>query len=59
MEWDWEADCKRYAPKVLTGKMGHWCPDWDYMPIDETCPEFECCTCPKDELETPLVAKEG
>lgn len=23
----------------------HFCPDWDYMEIDDTCPEFECCLC--------------
>jgi hypothetical protein len=23
----------------------HFCPDWDYMEIDETSPEFACCTC--------------
>lgn len=23
----------------------HECPDWDYLEIDETDPEFECCTC--------------
>lgn len=29
----------------LTGKHKHYCMDWDGMAIDETCPEFECCTC--------------
>jgi len=28
-----------------TGKFKHFCPDWDYMAIDETCPEFDACTC--------------
>lgn len=23
----------------------HECPDWDYMEIDDTMPEWECCTC--------------
>ncbi len=23
----------------------HECPEWDYMEIDETCPEFSCCYC--------------
>jgi hypothetical protein len=27
---------------VLTGKHAHWCPDWDYLPIDETTPEWPC-----------------
>lgn len=29
----------------LTGKYKHYCLDWDGLPVDETCPEFECCTC--------------
>lgn len=29
----------------LHGKYKHYCPDWDYMAIDETCPEWDCCTC--------------
>jgi hypothetical protein len=42
-DWDW--DCRRWHSRVLVGKMRHWCPDWDYLPIDETCSEFEACTC--------------
>lgn len=42
---DWEEDCLRWHGRVLTGKMGHWCSDWDYLPIDETSPEFAVCTC--------------
>lgn len=30
---------------TLTGKHKHYCMDWDGMAIDETCAEFECCTC--------------
>lgn len=29
----------------LTGKRAHYCPEWDYMAIDETCVEFEYCAC--------------
>ena len=29
----------------LKGRFRHWCPEWDDLPIDETMPEFECCTC--------------
>lgn len=32
----------------LSGKLKHFCPDWDYMAIDETMPEFEACTCRSD-----------
>jgi len=31
--------------EVLKGKYAHWCPDWDDLPIDETCGEFDCCIC--------------
>lgn len=31
----------------LKGLKKHFCPDWDYMAIDETCPEFEACCCEK------------
>lgn len=26
-------------------KNEHYCPEWDYMLIDSTCPEYEVCTC--------------
>lgn len=32
----------------LTGEFRHYCPDWDYMAIDEHCPEISGCTCPKN-----------
>ena len=38
----WVEDCKRWRGHVLTGKYGHWCPEWDDLPIDETCPEWPC-----------------
>lgn len=44
---EWEADCMRWWGRVLTGGYRHWCPDWDYLPIDDTVKEFECCTCTK------------
>lgn len=37
-----------YESKVfekLTGEKKHFCPDWDFMAIDETTPEFQACTC--------------
>jgi hypothetical protein len=42
---DWIDDCVRYYGKVLDGDKGHWCMDWDDLPIDETCSEFDCCNC--------------
>jgi len=31
--------------KKLTGQYKHYCPEFDGMAIDETCPEFEYCEC--------------
>lgn len=31
-------------------KKVHLCPDWDYLAIYEGSPEFETCTCYKEEL---------
>ena len=42
---EWERDCLRWHRRVLVGTRGHWCPEWDFMPIDETLPEFEACIC--------------
>lgn len=42
---EWEADCLRWRGRVLTGKHAHWCQDWDFLPIDETCPNEWPCAC--------------
>ena len=53
---EWEADCLRWRGKVLTGRCGHWCPDWDDLPIDETSLEWPC-ACAKELLESaPPIA---
>ena len=31
--------------RVLDGHFAHWCYDWDDLPIDETCDEWDTCTC--------------
>lgn len=41
----WAHQCLKWQDKILTGKMCHYCPDWDYLPIDETCMEYEACNC--------------
>ena len=38
----WKLDCLRWRGAVLTGKHGHWCPDYDFLPIDETSNEWPC-----------------
>jgi len=45
----WVKDCFRWHDKALTGDFGHYCPDWDYLPIDETCMEYQACTCNKEK----------
>lgn len=42
---DWIEDCQRWRGRLLTGKLGHWCYDWDGLPVDETCDEFAACMC--------------
>lgn len=39
---EWIEDSRKWRGRVLTGEYGHWCPDWDDLPIDETCPEWPC-----------------
>lgn len=51
---EWELDCIRWQGRVLTGAQAHWCPDWDYLPIDETTPEHEACTCGPVVQTTPI-----
>lgn len=45
----WAADCAFWYGELLTGKFRHWCPEWDGLPIDETCPEFKACVCYKED----------
>jgi hypothetical protein len=53
IEAEWGADCMRWHNRVLVGNRAHWCPDWDYLPIDETTPEIEGCSC---ELKSDWAA---
>ena len=52
---DWKFDCLRDRGRVLTGRYGHWCPDWDHMTIDETCPQWPC-VCAKELMETGEIS---
>ena len=47
MMTEFEKECYRWYGRKLKGHYSHYCPDWDYLPIDDTCVEFQCCTCPK------------
>jgi len=42
---EFEKECIRWYGEKLTGNYAHYCPDWDYLPIDDTCVEFQSCTC--------------
>lgn len=42
MSEQWKQDCLKWRKRILTGSKSHWCPDWDDLPIDETCLEFPC-----------------
>ena len=52
-------DRESEAFKRLRGVKKHFCPDWDYMAIDETCEEFQACSCfdVRGNLEAPLKAR--
>jgi hypothetical protein len=45
MMTEFEEDCLQIHGKVLTGEKAHYCPEFDYLPIDETRHEFQYCTC--------------
>lgn len=45
---EWEEDCLHWWGRKLTGEKKHFCPDWDYLPIDETCDEIAGCSCYKE-----------
>lgn len=44
-QMQWEIDCVGFHGEVLQGEFSHYCEEWDSLPIDETCQEFEACTC--------------
>jgi hypothetical protein len=45
---EWNKQCLHYRGRILTGEHGHYCPDWDELPIDETCQEWPCPCCVGD-----------
>lgn len=40
-----EKECIREHGSILIGRFRHYCYDWDELPVDETCEEFEACCC--------------
>lgn len=42
---EWVDDCQQWRGMVLEGQYAHWCAAWNFLPMDETCPEWPCgCT---------------
>lgn len=33
------------ADKEICASHLHFCPEWDFMPVDSDCPEYEFCIC--------------
>lgn len=54
----WEEDCLHWMGLILTGDYKHYCPDWDDLPIDETCAEFGGCTCYVDDPKAMALVRE-
>lgn len=54
----WDEDCLHWMGMILTGDYKHYCPDWDDLPIDETCTEFGGCTCYLDDPKAQALVKE-
>jgi hypothetical protein len=40
----WAEDCEKYRGHVLRGPDGHWCDDWDGLPVSAFTPEYSVCT---------------
>ncbi|GAN79803.1 hypothetical protein SAMN02746095_02995 [Acidocella aminolytica 101 = DSM 11237] len=38
----WAENCFADRGRVLTGWASHYCPDFDGLTIDETCPQWPC-----------------
>lgn len=38
----WDEDCLEWRGQPLIGLYAHWCPNYDNIPMDETCPEWPC-----------------
>ena len=46
---EFDIETLKFYGHRLTGKYKHYCCEWDFLPIDETVPEFEACTCEFEE----------
>lgn len=56
---DWADDCAKWRGRPLTGEYSHWCNEWDGLPIDETCPEWPCCSVAQEGTPVPEIDHES
>jgi hypothetical protein len=49
-----EQDSMHWQGRTLTGKLAHWCWDWDGLTVDETTIEIESCHCWTAEEKAPV-----
>lgn len=50
MQSDWETDCLHWYGKILRGPDAHWCLEFDDLPINAWCSEYQACLCKKSML---------
>lgn len=51
------ADWKRWRGDVPPRRLAHDCPDWDYLPTDESCIEMTSCGCEWEDPELQALAE--
>lgn len=42
---EFRADFIKWQGREPHGNYGHWCNEWDDLPIDELCTEITACSC--------------
>lgn len=42
MSQKWKQDCLQWRGRELVGIGRHWCPYNDFLPVDDTMPEWPC-----------------
>lgn len=48
----------KYYGKPLEGKYKHFCCEFDFLPIDESCFEFKYCSCYEENEEIKKLQEE-
>jgi hypothetical protein len=49
---EFEVVCLQERGRILRGRYAHYCDDWDGLTVDETCDEWDTCTCfPDSDLD--------